>query len=147
MSRGVTACAIARIGRTTPAARLSKIKSLRFTGMPEPKQSGCQRMSQWRDGAPGQIDSLYSPRMSHLYAGVDLGGTSFIAVVADRKGRVLGSSDCATTPGASAAETIEAIGDHIVAAAKDASIKPGKLRAIGIGAPGAVDPKRGIVVR
>jgi glucokinase len=85
--------------------------------------------------------------MSHLYAGVDLGGTSFIAVIADRKGRVLGSSDCVTTRTAKPDETIDEIADHIRKAAKDASVKMSKIDGIGIGAAGAVDPKRGIVVR
>src|SRR5436309_12791214 len=85
--------------------------------------------------------------MSKIYAGVDPGGTSFIAVVADRKGRVLGSSDCVTVNGAPAASTIQSIADHIEEAAKQASVKMSKIPAIGIGAPGAVDLKRGVVVR
>src|SRR6058998_2786313 len=85
--------------------------------------------------------------MSQIYAGVDLGGTSFIAVVADRKGRILGSSDCPTTRGATAEETIDQIADHVREAAKEASAKMSKIRGIGIGAPGAIDPKRGVVVR
>src|SRR6266571_1208690 len=85
--------------------------------------------------------------MSNLYAGVDLGGTSFIAVVADRKGKVLGSSDCVTTRGAKPEETIAQIAEHVRVAARAASVKTSKLKAIGIGAAGAVDPKRGIVVR
>jgi glucokinase len=85
--------------------------------------------------------------MSQIYAGVDLGGTSFIAVLADRKGKVLGSSDCATVPGAKAEDTMDAISDHILLAAKDAGVKMSKVRAIGIGAPGAVDAKKGLVVR
>jgi glucokinase len=85
--------------------------------------------------------------MSRIYAGVDLGGTSFIAVVADRNGRVLGSSDGPTTRGAKPEETIEQIAEHIRDAAREASVKLSKIRAIGIGAAGAVDPKRGVVVR
>ena len=85
--------------------------------------------------------------MSTIYAGVDLGGTSFVAVVANRKGRVLGSSDCVTTPDAPAEETLSQIGDHILIAAKEASVTMSKIRAIGVGAPGAVDLKRGVVVR
>src|SRR6266849_989589 len=76
--------------------------------------------------------------MSHIYAGVDLGGTSFIAVVANRKGKVLGSSDGPTNRGAKPEETIEQIADHIREAAKEASVKMSKVRAIGIGAAGAV---------
>lgn len=85
--------------------------------------------------------------MSHLYAGVDLGGTSFIAVISDRKGRVLGSSDCVTVPDAKPEDTIDSIAHHIRGAAKDASVKISKIDGIGIGAAGAVDPKRGVVVR
>src|SRR5712692_4698002 len=85
--------------------------------------------------------------MSQIYAGVDLGGTSFIAVVADRKGRILGSSDCPTTRGAAPEETIGQIADHIREAGKDAGVKTSQIGAIGIGAAGAVDTKRGVVVR
>ena len=85
--------------------------------------------------------------MSKIYAGVDLGGTSFIAVVANGKGRVLGSAGSVTTPEAEPQATIQQIGDCIVEAAKEASIDPTAIRAIGIGAPGAVDLKRGVVVR
>ena len=85
--------------------------------------------------------------MSQIYAGVDLGGTSFIAVIADRKGRVLGSSASVTTPGLPASDTIGQVADAILQAAKEAGVKPSKIDAIGVGAPGAVDLKRGIVVR
>jgi glucokinase len=85
--------------------------------------------------------------MSDLYAGVDLGGTSFIAIIADKKGRVLGTSDCATVQGAKAEDTMEDIAKHVETAAKDAGVKLSKVKAMGLGAPGAVDTKRGIVVK
>jgi glucokinase len=85
--------------------------------------------------------------MSKIYAGIDLGGTSFIATIADERGKVLGSSDCVTVPGAKPEDTIAAIADNVLLAAKDAQIRIKKVRAIGIGAPGAIDPKKGIVVR
>ncbi len=85
--------------------------------------------------------------MSNLYAGVDLGGTSFIAVVADKDGKVLGSSDCVTTRGIKPEETIGQIAEHVRLAAKAASVKVSKVKAVGIGVAGAVDPKRGVVVR
>src|SRR5207253_1013997 len=79
--------------------------------------------------------------MSRLYAGVDLGGTSFIAVIADKKGKVLGISDGPTTRGAKPEETIDAIADHIREAAKEASVKLSRIRAIGIGGGLIVDGK------
>lgn len=85
--------------------------------------------------------------MSNIYAGVDLGGTSFIAVIADKKGKVLGKSDCVTTPHAPPEETITAIAQHVRLAADDAGVKMSKVRAVGVGAAGAVDPKKGTVVR
>jgi glucokinase len=85
--------------------------------------------------------------MSKLYAGVDLGGTSFIAIIADKKGKVLGKSDCVTVPDAPAAETIASIGEHVRLAARDAGVKMKNVEAVGVGAAGAVDPERGVVVR
>lgn len=85
--------------------------------------------------------------MSQIYAGVDLGGTSLIAIVADRKGRVLGSSDCVTPRGRKPEQTLDLIAEQILEASKEASVKMKNIRAIGLGAPGAVDSKRGVVVR
>lgn len=85
--------------------------------------------------------------MGKIYGGIDLGGTSMIAIVANSKGKILGSSDCATNRSLKPNELIDEIADQLRAAAKDAKVKPSKLEAIGIGAPGAVDPKNGVVVR
>ena len=85
--------------------------------------------------------------MAKLYAGVDLGGTSMIAVIADAKGKVRGSSDCTTNRSLKPVELIDQIADQVLLAAKEAKIKPSKIHALGIGAPGAVDPEKGIVVK
>ena len=85
--------------------------------------------------------------MSNLYAGVDLGGTSFIAVISDKNGKVLGSSDCVTTRGGKPEDTIAQIAEHVRLAANAASVKVSKVKSVGIGVAGAVDPKRGVVVR
>ncbi len=85
--------------------------------------------------------------MSRIYAGIDLGGTSMIAVVANRNGKILGSSDCVTDRTLKPSGLIDQIAEQVRAAAKDAGIRPSKIDATGIGAPGAVDPKKGLVVR
>lgn len=85
--------------------------------------------------------------MAKLYAGVDLGGTSMIAVISDRHGKVHGASDCATTPGAAPAATIDTIAEQVRQACHEAGVSPSKLHGLGIGAPGAIDPPRGVVVR
>jgi len=85
--------------------------------------------------------------MARIYAGVDLGGTSMIAVIANSKGKILGSSDCVTDRSLKPAGLIDQIAAEVMKAAKAAKIKPSKIDALGIGAPGAVDPKRGVVVK
>jgi glucokinase len=82
-----------------------------------------------------------------LYAGIDLGGTSMIAVVANRKGKILGSSTCVTNRTDTPDALIDEIAGQVKAAADAAGVRLKDLRAIGIGAPGAVDRKHGIVVR
>jgi glucokinase len=84
--------------------------------------------------------------MSKLYAGIDLGGTSMIAIIADQEGKVLGSSDCATNRSLKPAALIDEIAEQVEHAAKDAGVRLKKLDGVGIGAPGAVDPERGVVV-
>lgn len=79
--------------------------------------------------------------------GVDLGGTSMMAVVASDRGKILGESDTATRREEGPDGVIEQIIEQITLAAKDAGISTKKLGGIGLGAPGAVDPQRGIVVR
>src|SRR5258708_15576347 len=82
-----------------------------------------------------------------LYGGIDVGGTSMIAVVANRKGKILGSSNCVTNLSDRPESLIDAIAGQVQAAAAAAGVRTKDLQAIGIGAPGAVDPKKGIVVR
>ena len=77
--------------------------------------------------------------MTKLYAGVDLGGTSMIAVVADRRGKVRGESGTYTLRDAKPADVIDQVADQIRTACKKASVKPSALESIGVGAPGAVE--------
>ena len=81
-----------------------------------------------------------------LYVGVDLGGTSMTAVVANGRGKILGESGCATDR-SSWRKTVSQVIAQIELAAKDAGIKQSKIDAIGVGAPGAADPKTGMVYR
>lgn len=80
-----------------------------------------------------------------LTIGIDLGGSKILAAVIDRQGRVL-SAERSTTP---ADEGHEAVIRSIVASANSAlagaSLSPSQLFAVGVGAPGLVDPETGIV--
>ncbi len=70
-----------------------------------------------------------------------------MAVVASAKGKILGESDTATRRDEGPDGVIGQIIEQITLAAKDAGISAKKLGAIGLGAPGAVDPRKGMVVR
>lgn len=81
-----------------------------------------------------------------FYAGVDLGGTSFVAVVTDHKGNILGTKEDKTQvkkgdPNPIIGQLVQAI----TKAAKKADIKVKDLEAIGIGPAGAVNTQTGVV--
>ena len=78
-------------------------------------------------------------------AGVDLGGTKVLAVVADRKGKVLGEAKRTTPAGGGPAAVVQEISSAVRTAAKDAKVPVGKLAGIGIGSPGAVNQRSGEV--
>jgi len=81
-----------------------------------------------------------------LLVGVDLGGTSLLAVATNSKGKILGSKKCKTR----AEEGASAVLDRMVKTIRDAVRNAGAsmkgVRAIGIGAPGPLSPKTGVVL-
>jgi glucokinase len=77
--------------------------------------------------------------------GVDLGGTNMQIGVVSPEGRLLGRSKKKTRSEDGSAKVIQRILDGINEACEDAKILPRSLAAIGIGAPGAIDPATGTV--
>lgn len=79
------------------------------------------------------------------YVGIDLGGTQLRVAVADAEGRIL----TVTREPTRAQEGPERVIDRIVAAVQSALERAGvdrrRVRALGIGLPGPVDPHRGLV--
>ena len=79
-----------------------------------------------------------------MYAGIDIGGTNIKAVITNREGK-LHASGKARTP-----DTAAGIDDVIIGLLRDLTTKQGKalsaLRAIGIGAAGAIDGKKGVII-
>jgi len=80
-----------------------------------------------------------------LRGGIDLGGTKIEAVVVDSRSQVLASSRRPTPttggPQGVADELVAAIGE----ACSGAGVEPAKLRGVGVGSPGIVDPETGAV--
>jgi glucokinase len=80
-----------------------------------------------------------------LYLGVDLGGTSMRAGVIDKDGTLLGMEKRKTHPELGAAGVLERLVKTITNAAKAADVKLKNIGGIGIGVPGPIDAKKGIV--
>ena len=79
------------------------------------------------------------------YIGIDLGGTNVAAGVVTEKGELLGKASVPTPRGA------EAVADAIALAARQAAGAAGVplsgIKAIGLTAPGSIDPETGVALR
>lgn len=82
--------------------------------------------------------------MKNLVAGVDLGGTKIYTALADMEGNVLAEVQVPTEAGAGMERVLENICatlDRVCTAAGPG----GKVQAVGVGAPGPLDPRTGMV--
>jgi glucokinase len=82
---------------------------------------------------------------SQLFAGVDLGGTKILVLVADAEGRVVGSARIPTLAAQGPDAVITRIADAVRQAAADAGADAASLRATGISAPGPIDAAAGVI--
>ncbi|MCL2154108.1 MAG: ROK family protein [Leptospirales bacterium] len=79
-----------------------------------------------------------------MFIGIDIGGTNIKSVLADENGNILQTCDIAT------AKTPKLINEGIVSLIDkltfDAGIDRGEIEAVGIGAAGSIDRKRGVII-
>src|SRR5262245_44640202 len=80
-----------------------------------------------------------------MRAGIDLGGTKIQAVVLDDDHRVLGQARCPTPTTGGPQDVADAMAGATLAALGDAGLDPDALHGIGVGSPGIIDVRRGIV--
>lgn len=83
--------------------------------------------------------------MGKRIAGVDLGGTKIEVVVVDEDRKARGRHRVPTPTDGGPDSVLDAIAAAVAAACADAGTESARLAGIGIGAPGAVDAKRGIL--
>ncbi|HET9177717.1 MAG TPA: ROK family protein [Terriglobia bacterium] len=79
------------------------------------------------------------------YVGVDLGGTSLRALVADDKYQTLGLKKVRTIATGGPARLIHRIAALVESTLKEAGISRSRVRAVSVGAPGPIDRSRGLV--
>ena len=87
------------------------------------------------------------PGGKDLIVGVDMGGTSLRALVVDGRNRILAVEKTPTRRDKKTGELISDIAALVEDAVDSARRKWAHVRAVSFGAPGAVDPERGIVHR
>jgi glucokinase len=83
---------------------------------------------------------------AEYYVGVDLGGTKILTGIFDEKLNCLGRSKMSTKAERGADEVIERIARCVSDAVDECDLDLKQIKAIGIGAPGAVDAESGRVI-
>lgn len=85
-------------------------------------------------------------RLHGVVAAIDLGPTRTRLAVADLRGEPLVRRVVNTPHGTEPAALLNALAQEVRALLHEAAVSPGRLLAVGAGAPGAVDPALGMVV-
>ncbi|MGE5636949.1 MAG: ROK family protein, partial [Nocardioidaceae bacterium] len=80
-----------------------------------------------------------------MRAGLDLGGTKVLAAVVDGRNRLRGEAKRATPSDGGPASVVTALAEALREAAEAAGTSPDALTGVGVGSPGAVDARAGVV--
>ena len=84
--------------------------------------------------------------MSANVIGVDMGGTKILSAVIDAEGKILATAKVPTKANKGASEVIDRIASSIQKAIDKSGVASDSIQAIGIGAPGPLDPATGVVI-
>src|SRR5574344_421064 len=79
------------------------------------------------------------------YLGIDLGGTNIVAGVVDKKYKIVAKAECKTAVPRPESEICDSMAEVALKAVKKAKITIDEVSSVGIGVPGAVNPKTGII--
>lgn len=77
--------------------------------------------------------------------GIDLGGTNIVAGVVDEKFKIVAKAECKTAVPRPESEICDSMAEVALKAVKKAKITMDEVSSVGIGVPGAVNPKTGII--
>jgi glucokinase len=80
-----------------------------------------------------------------LVVGIDIGGTKVLAGVVNGEGKVLGTAKRATKPENGVEKVVDRISKTVFDAVEDAKLQMADIVAVCAGAPGPLDPDRGII--
>lgn len=77
--------------------------------------------------------------------GIDLGGTNIVAGVVDEKYKIIARASCKTNVPRPESEICDSMAEVALKAVEKAKITMDEVTSIGIGVPGAVNPKTGVI--
>ena len=77
--------------------------------------------------------------------GIDLGGTNIVAGVVDEKYKIVARASCKTNVPRPESEICDSMAEVALKAVEKAKITMDDVASIGIGVPGAVNPKTGVI--
>ena len=94
-----------------------------------------------------EAQSLIAKTDSEKYVvGVDMGGTKILAAIITGDGTILSRAKTATKAHKDPTQVIDRIADCINKAIKQAGLSKASIQSVGIGAPGPLDPKDGVII-
>ena len=82
--------------------------------------------------------------MSSYVVGVDMGGTKILSAIIDAEGNILGTAKIPTQADEGTSVVIDRIADSIQKAIGKSGVNKASIEAVGIGAPGPLDPATGL---
>ena len=83
--------------------------------------------------------------MTRYYVGVDVGGTNLRCAVVNDKHEVLSRHQCATCAAEGAQAVIGRIAEGMMRTVEEAGLKPANIAAAGVGIPGPINQRTGLV--
>jgi glucokinase len=86
-----------------------------------------------------------SPSRRRLVGGLDLGGTKIQAVLLDGRRSVVAQARRPTPQKGGPQDVLEALADALAEVCSEAAVEPRELTGVGIGSPGVIDARRGVV--
>lgn len=79
------------------------------------------------------------------YLGIDLGGTNIVAGVVDENYKIIAKAECKTAVPRPESEICDSMATVALKAVEKSKITMDDIKSIGIGVPGAVNPKTGVI--
>ena len=82
-----------------------------------------------------------------MYIGIDVGGTNLVAGLVDESGKILHKASCPVDKSMTAEELTRQLAKLSLQAAKEADCPLSEIQAAGVGLPGLVSNKTGMVIK